>query len=213
MPSKLYEHIRNIEKANNRLLKNANDIAEKELNKASEEILKEAKRMYDVFIDQYYKYKTTSYYRHDVGIGTGTGMNLYRAQDFGFDTTTIDEYQDRGIIVNLKNVKIKYNPNSMAKYRKFPRARVLDMIINGIRGVPGYTDTYWEGEYNGKYFSYKGIMKNAFDEFLKNESRIEWEIVRNKASKQVAQRSNEYAKTIERNVKNIINEMTNQIKE
>ena len=211
MPSKLYEHIRNIERASDRFLKSSAKISEKELNKANEEILEEAKRMYDVFIDQYYKYKTTSYYRHDVGIGTGTGMNLYRAQDFGFDTVTIDEYQDRGIIANLKNVKIKYNPNSMAKYRKFPRARVLDMIINGIRGVPGYTDTYWEGEYNGKYFSYNGVMENAFDELLQKEGEIQWEIAGNKISKQMNQRANEYRKTIEENLFYIANGLAKQI--
>lgn len=213
MPSKLYEHIRNIERSGDRLLKSSAKINEKELNKASEEILKEAKQMYDVFIDQYYKYKTTSYYRHDVGIGTGTGMNLYRAQDFGFDTSVSDQYQDMGIVANLKNVKIKYNPNNMAKYRKFPRARVLDMIINGIRGVPGYTDSYWEGEYNGKYFSYKGVMKNAFDEFLREENRIQWEISRDKILKQVEKNTEKYAETVERNVENIINEITNQITE
>lgn len=54
---------------------------EKQLKFADKMLTHEFEKLYDQIIDQYYTYVTQYYYRHDVGKGTGNGVNLYRASN------------------------------------------------------------------------------------------------------------------------------------
>ena len=121
----------------------------------NKELAIEASRMYDTFIDQYYSYKTKSYIRHgETRPGTGVGINLYRANNIlssvGRDSFVID--------ISSKDMESK-------NYKKDGPEFVLNNVIEGYRGVPGYWLREWVGSYEGKYFSYTGTIDKAFKYF------------------------------------------------
>ena len=104
---------------------------ERNVSKIAAEKTKEIiSKAYDDIIDQYYLYKTTSYYRHGTGIGTGTGINLYRSNNISLYPTNVGE-NDRytGFILDI-------NANDMSGYPRYSKDKVLDNVLNGIRGVP-----------------------------------------------------------------------------
>ena len=138
--------------------KESNTIWMKSINSTFEELYKEAVNMYDTLIEEYYKYKTTSYYRHHVGIGTGTGENLYFGKQFTLTSGLIPE------------LSMDFSGKDMDKYQYNSTDEVLDMVMHGIRGVPskGWWTT-WKGSYNGKYFSVGGVdIATAFNAFYQN---------------------------------------------
>lgn len=138
--------------------KETDEIWEKSVNKTFEELHEEAVNMYDSLIEQYYKYETKSYYRHHVGIGTGTGENLYYGKQITWNSGYIPQ------------LSIKFSGENMDNYRHNSSDEVLNMVMHGIRGVPskGWWTT-WKGSYNGKYFSVGGVdVTTAFNLFEDN---------------------------------------------
>lgn len=121
----------------------------------NKELAKEASRMYDSFIDQYYSYKTRSYIRHgETKPGTGVGINLYRANNI------LENTQRDSFIISINS-----NDMESKNYKKNTAEFVLDNVIAGYRGVPGYWFKEWIGTYEGKYFSYTGTIDKAFKYF------------------------------------------------
>lgn len=134
------------------IIKAAKKDAIKAANVAIDEMYKESQKMYDSFIDQYYNYKTKSYIRHgETRPGTKRGINLYRGNKIE------KENGDDPII------DILYDASDMEGYRRTSPDFVLESVMRGYRGVPWGQWNNWEGTYNGKYFSYTGTPKDAFD--------------------------------------------------
>lgn len=145
---------------------------------AMPELYKEAEKMYDSFIDQYYAYKTKSYVRHgETKPGTCRGINLYRGQQFKIvDKTHIESCTDTAGKKTIINLTAKLNTpifhmdisaKDMEGYKYNPADEVLDLVVNGIRGVPdkGWWIP-WTGSYTCKYFSIeKTTMARAFEIF------------------------------------------------
>lgn len=138
--------------------------------------------MYKTFIDQFYQYKTTSYIRHWEGYpGTGHGQNLYFGNDISRTYSA-----DPEIDINFSGAKMDGGyPYSID--RNHPEV-VLEKVMSGIRfpykrkkltdiekinkknKARKYNSRYslnWKGQYKGKYFKYKGVMQDAFDQFEK----------------------------------------------
>ena len=129
----------------------------KAINYTYRKLYDEAKKMYDSYIDQYYKYKTKSYIRHgESRPGTMRGINLYRGQQIKFSP---------GLVPTLD---IHFSGEDMENYglKGDSPDEVLSMVMRGIRGVPsrGWWET-WTGSYDGTYFSYSGNMMSAFNTF------------------------------------------------
>ena len=143
----------------------------KTLDMVSDQMLKEAQMMYDVFIDQFYAYETSVYTRHGEGVGTQTGHNLYRGQQFE------KVYKGR-----MPGVKIEFSAKDMNGgyhhgYKKFSQDSaedVLNMVLLGWRfpypdsrhfgdGMP------WSGSFHGTFFNFdNGIPFDAFQKFEKD---------------------------------------------
>lgn len=127
------------------------------INYTYKELYDEAWKMYDSFIDQFYMYKTQSYVRHgEIKAGTRMGSNLYKGQQLKFKPGF------------MPSVTIEFSGEEMESYQHNTPDDVLNIVMNGIRGVPskGWWTT-WKGSYNGKYFSYSGEMIDAFNTFEK----------------------------------------------
>lgn len=164
MPYSLEKRIeKRIEKKTEQLLKQfdkeTDQIWNNSINNTFEELYTEAYKMYDKLIDDFYLYKTKSYIRHgETRPGTQMGSNLYRGQQIKLTP---------GFIPSLS---ISFSGKDMEKYRHSSPDEVLDMVMNGIRGVPskGWWTT-WKGSYDGKYFSVGGVdVTTAFDLFEDN---------------------------------------------
>ena len=148
----------NINKALNKYVDKKVKEVKKEFKKTvksvNKELVNEASRMYDAFIDQYYLYKTKSYIRHgETRPGTGVGINLYRAND-------IRVINGKSFILDINSRDMEYK-----NYKKDTPNFVLDNVLEGYRGVPGYWLQEWVGTYKGKYFSYTGTINKAFKYF------------------------------------------------
>ena len=94
----------------------------------AEQIVRDLSNAFDKCIDNFYLYKTTSYYRHEVGVGTGNGINLYRANQFRVNYS--GKY--------AKSIHFGWNGNDMDGYKlhgvgSVDREHVLDSVMNGIR--------------------------------------------------------------------------------
>lgn len=149
-----------------------NEVLDKCNIQTTNSLYEEAVNMYDSLIEQYYRYKTKSYYRHNAGVGTCWGDNLYYAQDFMVDT-------------NL-DLHIQYDPNKMERYipkyieqkkgvttaeldsaERVSRETVLNIVKSGFRGVPGKWIIPWSGSYAGEYFSINDTnIDRAFKLFI-----------------------------------------------
>ena len=134
------------------------DIVDKSSKMTTRDLYEEAINMYDSLIEQYYRYKTEAYYRHDSGIGTGWGVNLYLGKNFYIDKNN--------------DLNIEFSGKKMKKYKKdkyATRDEVLAIVKGGFRGVPGKWIMPWEGSFDGEYFSISDTnVDKAFDIFLKN---------------------------------------------
>lgn len=144
-----------IEEARIQLRKEVFDSYEISINYAYRTLYEEAVRMYDSFIEQYYLYETKSYYRHYVGVGTGTGENLYYGKQFNYVP---------GLHPSLT---IEFSGDDMASYKKASTMHVLSLVMKGIRGIPSNKGwwRYWTGEYICDYFQINGTMETAFNVF------------------------------------------------
>lgn len=131
--------------------------------KTFKELYKETSLIFDQCIDQYYRYKTTSYYRHETGIGSRTGVNLYRANQI--------QYVRNGIHDMLV---LGWDGSDMAAYKSGIDADyVMDNVAKGIRGVDdeymkyAYRpyDNHWSAIVQSKHFgTLEGTMNDIFDE-------------------------------------------------
>lgn len=157
-----------VEKNTKLFLEAAKDAASKTL----EEICQEGAKMFDKCIDQFYEYQTRSYYRHEVGRGTGTGWNLYLANRFkkvyhkgrvvgftsGWDATDMMPYK------SWRDRNGNYHPIS-TEY-------VLNNVMNGIRGLEdeyvnrgyGTYDNHWSATINSSLF---GTLSGTPEEIFK----------------------------------------------
>ena len=125
-------------------------------NEVNELYFKQANRMFDSFIEQYYNYRTSSYVRHwEIRPGTGHGSNLFYAKDFKIHRGK-NPYFELNIDTNL-----------MADdYQHDSAAQVIQNVMNGIRGVPPYWIMPWSGTYSSRWFYYQGEPAKAFAEFI-----------------------------------------------
>ena len=133
-------------------------------NKCTDELYKEAWKMYDSFIDQFYSYQTRSYIRHGYtspGVG---GINLYRAQDI----TLMDDIALHQFTINFDYRAMEGGP----KYKIHNRKDVLNYVMSGYRFKFKKHDTFlditWTGSYKGRYFSTDGesTIDEAYDKFI-----------------------------------------------
>lgn len=135
------------------------------INYTNEQMYKEATRMYDTFINQFYSYPTTSYIRHgETKPGTGRGINLYRGQ----------QIRKLGTSKNPM-LEISFSGSDMeGGYEYASPTEVLEGVMNGLRfySPNGLFGIEWSGSYDGKYFSYAGSMRDAFDQFGKDFKKI-----------------------------------------
>lgn len=151
----------------------AEDLWNKSINDTFEDLYNEAVGLYDSLIEKYYKYETKSYYRHHVGIGTGTGENLYYGKQIELKTGESPE------------LSINFSGEDMDGYKHNSTDEVLSMVMHGIRGVPskGWWTT-WSGDYDGEYFSVGGVnISRAFDIFDKEFDRLSVKIFRKNVNK------------------------------
>lgn len=158
------------------------------LDKTAEELCKDMSEIFDKCIDEFYKYETKSYYRHDTGRGTGTGMNLYRANQFRLNYGTDD---------HVKSVHIGWNANDMAPYTSWKDRNkkshpvsadyVLKNTMNGIRGLEdkyvdrGYApyDNHWSVDNLTTKRNYFGKLSGTPNEIFDN-IESQWKTVRKK---------------------------------
>jgi len=114
-----------------------------------------------IYINQkeigFYSYETTAYIRHGQSrSGTGNGENLYRGQQirkYGSPTNP-------KLSINFSGVDMQDG------YEYHSPGQVLESVMSGIR-FP-FREMTWSGSYDGKYFSYSGEPKRAFDLFEHN---------------------------------------------
>ena len=138
---------------------------------AAERVKIEYSKAFDEMIRQYYLYKTTSYYRHEVGVGTRTGVNLYRASNFKLDYD--DGYE----------ILIDINAKDMDEYYGYSKEKVLDNVLDGIRGVEFAGSSlngrfmFFHDEFRAKSINFYGIKYNGTPreilDQIKNDHRPE----------------------------------------
>lgn len=154
------------------------DIVNKSAKLTTINLHEEATNMYDSLIEQYYRYETKSYYRHNAGIGTGWGDNLYYGKNFYIDSSN--------------DLNIEFSGDQMEKYKNdkyATRDEVLAIVRGGFRGVPGKWIRPWSGSYDGEYFSINDTnINNAFSIFLRNYKHI-YEFAIRKNIKTIIKRS------------------------
>jgi len=112
------------------------------------DVYEDAFQLYAKAIDQYYRYKTTSYIRHGEGKpGTRKGTNLHEANRTHIaNWSSSNPYRWRVIV--------EWNAAWMYPYKKAEVTQdyVLSNVINGIRGIPTESaPTYWgeKGHFHG----------------------------------------------------------------
>lgn len=128
------------------------------MNEVNELYFKQANKMYDTFIKQYYKYKTISYIRHWEGApGTRKGTNLYYGKRFKIHRGKHPYFE-----INIDSSRMAND------YQRDSASQVLQNVLNGIRGVPPYWFEPWVGNYKSRYFEYQGDPAKAFATFLDN---------------------------------------------
>lgn len=139
------------------------------INLTAEEMTRDLRNLYEKYIDDYYGYVTKSYYRHEVGKGTGNGVNLYRGDMISYNKSA-------------KQITIRIKGDQMSPYRKFPADSVLDMIGNGIRpmGVVNgrFNSTRWESSYESDYFNTSATLNKAMDAYVAESPIIGYKIAK-----------------------------------
>lgn len=161
--------------------------AYKVINNITNELYKESIKMYDSFIDQFYKYKTQSYKRHDDGIGTMTGVSLYRASNIKFHENR------KGLSFFELDIDVPdsyYTDYPDFDYKGDSPTQVYEYIIQGHRFNPRFDnyfkgkhmETIFKGSYNGIYFKSGNnvTIKEAFDKFVKDYDSISGKLFENR---------------------------------
>jgi hypothetical protein len=125
---KMLEH--HAKKFVNKLL----DIAYDAIDITTEQIAKDLSDTFDKCIDDFYSYETEYYYRHEIGKGTGTGWNLYLANEFGVaysGSSTLGIYCGWEGEGNMSPYRDWRDRNG--KDQPISVDHVLDSVMNGIR--------------------------------------------------------------------------------
>ena len=161
------------EKYQNKIIQSLTEICYTAIDLTAEELHKEAWKIFDQCMDKFYRYKTTSYYRHDTGRGTRTGMNLYRASQFRIN------YGSDG---HVSSVHIGWNDSDMKPYKPWKdingqihqvdKDYVLHNVMSGIRGLEdeympnGFApyDNHWSAKVSTTHFGIlEGTPNDIFD--------------------------------------------------
>lgn len=214
MGNQVYERFRNIDRAIDRARINGIDCIAEALNDSVIDLKREIEKLYDKYLDQFYAYRTTSYYRHGTGKGTGTGINLYRANDIKIKT---DKYtyrfgnESKDYVLN--ELVIEFDPSNMEEYKgtyrsggskkQVDREFVFDQVLDGNRGLPGSWGQSWEGEYESEYFEFSGIMRKAIEEFMSEEDEILYSIFKKNLGDKLKNIISNLKEVIIRNIKEI----------
>lgn len=170
------------EKYINKVINSLTETCYNALDLTAKELYKEAYRIFDECMDQFYKYKTRSYYRHETGKGTRTGINLYRANQFKLN------YGADGHVFSFR---FGWNSEDMDSYKPWidrdgnihpvDKEYVLDNVMSGIRGLEdeympkGFApyDNHWAANVSSRYFGrMSGTPDEIFDIF-----ELQWDNV------------------------------------
>ena len=158
------------------------DLIAEVVTKTAEDIYRDARDIYDQCIEQYYMYKTKSYYRHYVGKGTGTGENLYYSNQIKLSYTTCygRKIPDKfSVEMNAKHMD-GYKPwkDSEGVWHSVNKESVLEYVMSGKRGVDadgkfGNTSTEWYAYVSSKCFGkLEGTPNEIFDTFDKKFNTV-----------------------------------------
>lgn len=147
-----------------KIMKEAAAMAAEIVDITLEKAVKDIRFMYEEYIDKYYAYSTRYYYRHDTGRGSGTGMNLYRADMIKYDKAA-------------GKVVVKISGEEMSPYKKVSTDHVLGMVIDGWRPMgtkegKEFNKTSWSGSYSSDYYDSSGILRDALQGYIDNSNSI-----------------------------------------
>lgn len=158
------------------------DLIAEVITRTAKEMYNDARSIYDQCIEQYYMYKTKSYYRHYVGKGTGTGENLYYSNKIELS------YTQRAGRTIPDMLSIDINASGMDGYKPWKDAdgnwhpvdkeAVLGYVLAGQRGVDadgkfGNTATSWSAYvYNKNFGGLEGNPNEIFDSFKNNFDKV-----------------------------------------
>ena len=147
-----------LEKEKQRILKQLKSDITDAVKKADlltlKELKTEASKMYNKLITDYYTYKTLCYIRHGQSEpGTGTGENLYRANNI--------HIQGRELILGTDYKLME------SGYDRHGRDKVLEMVKSGQRFAGRkHNSVPWRGNFMGNYITLNDTYINeAFEEF------------------------------------------------
>ena len=111
-------------------LRKIEDIVDETVNITAEQIVKDMSQTFDKCIDDFYRYETKSYYRHEVGKGTGTGWNLYLANQFRVNYSGGNA---KSIHFGWSNADELMSPYKIFENSKQGIEHVIDSVMNGVR--------------------------------------------------------------------------------
>ena len=158
LSEKYEEYIMNkIEKVWGEVVKDVSKAADKAHISTLMELKKEASNMYNKLIRDYYEYETQCYIRHGQSEpGTGTGENLYRANNI--------RVQGGKLYIETDYKKMETG------YRRHGRNTVLEMVKSGQRYAGRRHDPVpWFGDFLGNYITLSHTYINeAFEDFENN---------------------------------------------
>ena len=176
------------EKHIDKVIKSITETCYNALDLTAQDLYKEAYRIFDECIDQFYKYKTRSYHRHETGKGTRTGINLYRASQFKLNY---------GADEHVFSFYFGWNGDDMDSYKPWKdrdgnihpvdKEYVLDNVMSGIRGLEdeymlkGFApyDNHWSAKINSRYFgNMTGTPDDIFDIFESQWDNVSRELFR-----------------------------------
>ena len=162
-----YSFKRQAEHGQKMFLRKIESIVDDAVTLTAEQITEDLSNTFDKCIDDFYSYETRSYYRHEVGKGTGTGWNLYLANNF--------QVNYRGGVAT--SIHFGWNGNEMLAYRplngkSIDADYVLDRVMEGVRfdgdGSEHYPEIKWRlsSSISTKYF---GTLKGATPNSIFNQ--------------------------------------------
>ena len=140
-----YSLEKQLEKSHEAYMRKMGKLIDNVITLTAEQIVSDFSKTFDKVIDEFYEYETKRYYRHEVGRGTGTGWNLYLANQMRVDYS--------GKVAT--NMHLGWNGNDMAPYKSlYGRKRnvktehVLDSVMSGVRfdgtGAKYFPRMEWE---------------------------------------------------------------------
>lgn len=208
--SRIKEYQRNIEQAIDRFINSHDKYVVAEYNKAIKILKREAEKMYDKFLDQFYLYKTRSYIRHGQSRpGTGSGINLYRGQQIKIKRKTYKNFD-----IDILDISFDGSEMESKRYQHHSADEVLGFVMDGWRFInteldnPKSTAIAWRGSFKGEYYSSgRKKMKRAFDDFISKEQDMIFDLIKDKVKEKKEEMEKNLLQTIRRNVVGSLREM------